>query len=39
MRQQPKKIWEKLEELEDVLDASKIPMELREASRKLGSRL
>ena len=29
---------EKLEELEDVLDASKIPMELREASRKLGSR-
>ena len=27
---------EKLEELEDVLDASKIPMELREASRKLG---
>ena len=29
---------EKLEELEDVLDASKIPLELREASRKLGSR-
>lgn len=33
-----KKNYVYLDELEDRLDASKIPMEIREASRKLGSR-
>ena len=38
MMRQREETFRPLDELEDILEASRIPMELREASKKLGSR-